>query len=218
MHIALFGITGTIGSRIAAEALARNHTVTGVVRDATRATDIDPRITLAVGDVTNPADVARIVRDADAVISAVGNTRVPAGTAPVPLFARAAHALLAGTRDAGVKRLLVLGGAGSLEVAPGVAAVDTPNFPDAYRGDALGQRDALAVYRSDEARDIDWTYISPAGMIAPGERTGVYRTGGDAMLFDANGESRISAEDYAAAMIEELEQARNPRRRITVAY
>ena len=228
MHIVLFGANGNIGQRIAREALARGHRVTAVVRDPARgAPALTPdgaapagaaSVAVVPGEVTDPAQGAAAVRGADAVVSAVGNTRAPAGPTPVALFAEAARALLAGTRAAGTPRLLVVGGAGSLEVAPGRQVVDTPDFPAAYRGDALGQRDALAVYRSEAARDVDWTYVSPAAVIGPGERTGRYRTGGDQLLVNAEGESRISYEDYAVAVLDELERPQFVRRRMTVAY
>jgi putative NADH-flavin reductase len=108
-----------------------------------------------------------------------------------------------------------VGGGGSLEVAPGLQLVDTPEFPDAWKLVALAARDALGRYRQ---ADLDWTYFSPPAVIEPGTRTGHYRVGTDQLMTDAHGRSRISAEDFAAAMIDELEQAKHLRRRITVAY
>jgi putative NADH-flavin reductase len=111
---------------------------------------------------------------------------------------------------------MVVGGAGSLEVAPGQAAADQPGFPDAYLPEALAHRDVLAFYRTVD--DLDWTYVSPAAEIAPGERTGRFRIGGDLMLTDAHGNSRVSAEDYAIAFVDELEKDAHPRARMSVAY
>jgi putative NADH-flavin reductase len=108
----------------------------------------------------------------------------------------------------------VVGGAGSLEVAPGVQLVDAPDFPAEWRAPALAHRDALAVYRT---ADIDWTYFSPAAILEPGERTGRYRTGRDQLLTNADGKSRISAEDFAVALLDEVERPRHLRERITVA-
>ena len=138
------------------------------------------------------------------------------GSAPAEPFLAANRALAEGIRASGVKRLVVVGGAGSLEVAPGQDLVDQPDFPDLYKAESLAQRDALDFYRT--VSDIDWTYISPAALIEPGERTGTFRLGGDQLLADADGNSRITAEDYAIAFVDELEGDAHPQARITVAY
>src|SRR5262249_44561989 len=156
--------------------------------------------------------VAAAVAGQDTVISAFG----PRGEAPQQV-ADAARALVAGLKQAGVKRVLVVGGAGSLEVAPGVQLVDTPMFPAAWKDLALAHRDALNVYRT-EAGELDWTYLSPPALIEPGERTGRFRLGGDQLLVDAQGQSRVSAEDYAIALLDELGSPRHVRQRFTVAY
>jgi uncharacterized protein len=130
-------------------------------------------------------------------------------------YPKVARSLIEGVGKAGVKRLIVVGGAGSLEVAPGVRLVDTPQFPAGWKGIALSHADSLPIYRKAA---LDWTYVSPAAFIEPGQRTGKYRTGGDQLLTDAKGESRISAEDFAVAVVDELEQKRHVRKRITVAY
>lgn len=218
MKLVLFGAGGNIGRRIAREALDRGHQVTAVVRDPARAADLDPRLSVAQGDATDAAAIERIARGADAILSAVGNTTSMTGPAPSPLFASVARALIAGAKKAGVRRILVLGGAGSLEVAPRRQAVDAPVFPEAYKGDALGQREALYVWRAGEAQGLDWTYISPAGEIGPGARTGRYRVGGDELLVDATGASRISYDDYAVAFLDTLERGDHLGRRISVAY
>ena len=128
-----------------------------------------------------------------------------------------AHVLIAGVTAAGVARLIVVGGAGSLEVAPGLKLVDTPEFPAAWKGLALAAGEALDVFRA-EANALEWTYFSPAAFIQPGARTGTFRLGGDQLVTDANGESKISAEDYAIALIDELEQPAHIRQRFTAAY
>jgi putative NADH-flavin reductase len=201
MKIALFGARGMIGQRIAAEARSRGHLVTALGRE---------------DRVTEAASVARAAAGHDAVVSAVGPGLGP--DAEPDLLSRAAHALLAGLKGAAVKRLVVVGGAGSLEVAPGKQLVDLPDFPAAWRPVALAHRDALGIYLASGDPEIAWTYVSPAALIEPGARTGVYRTGGDQLLVDTRGESRISAEDYAVAIVDELERAKSVRRRITVAY
>ena len=128
----------------------------------------------------------------------------------------AAHALMEGLRKAGTRRLLVVGGAGSLEVAPGKLLMDTPEFPAAWKSLAKSAADALAVYRREKV--LEWTYLSPAGFIEPGDRTGKYRTGDDTLVTDGQGKSFISMEDYAVAVVDELEKPRHVRKRFTVAY
>jgi uncharacterized protein len=202
MKIALFGARGTIGQRIAAEAKARGHPVTSLGRET---------------DVTDAASVARAVAGHDAVVSAVGPGLGP-DSRPPGMLSAAARALLAGAKTAAVRRLVVVGGAGSLEVAPGKQLVDQPGFPEAWKAVAVAHRDALEVYRASRDPAVEWVYVSPAALIQPGERTGKYRIGGDGLLVDARGESRISAEDYAVAIVDELEQRAHSRARISVAY
>jgi putative NADH-flavin reductase len=211
LKIALFGATGMIGSRIAAEAASRGHLVTALARDAARVPAGVANLKAAQTDLLDAASVAAAARGHDVVASAYApphdNPRV---------VATATRALVEGVRAAGLKRLVVVGGAGSLEVAPGKQLVDTEGFPDVYKAVALAHRDALAFYRT--VSDLDWTFFSPAALIAPGERTGTFRTGTDTLLVDAEGNSRISAEDYAVAFVDELEQGRFIRKIATVAY
>jgi putative NADH-flavin reductase len=134
-----------------------------------------------------------------------------------PSLVENARALIAGLRRAGTKRVLFVGGAGSLEVAPGQALMDQPGFPDAYKAEAREGRDALQVWRT-EASGLDWTFLSPAAEIAPGSRTGRYRTTGDQFLTDAAGKSFITFEDYAVAVVDELERPQHVGRRFGVAY
>ncbi|NUR88185.1 MAG: NAD(P)H-binding protein [Nonomuraea sp.] len=201
MKILLFGATGMIGRRLLSELERRGHEVTGVSRSGP-----------VKGDV---ADTAKLAAGYDAVISAIAPPRD--GSPPEGPFLAAQRALIDGVRQAGVDRLIVVGGAGGLQVAPGKDLVDTPDFPPMYKGEALAQRASLEVYRS-EAGDVDWTYVSPAAEIAPGDRTGTYRLGTDQLLTDANGQSFISAEDFAVAIVDELERHAHPRTRFCVAY
>jgi uncharacterized protein len=214
MKIALFGANGTIGQRILQESLARGHEVTAVVRDPSRFDRESENLQAVGGDVTEAASVAEAVKGHDAIISAVG-PKLPDGDPQV--LVAAAHALLDGAVQANVKRLIVVGGAGSLEVAPGVRLVDAPAFPAAWKGVALAHSDALDVYRNSQA-DVDWTYVSPPALIEPGERKGSYRVGGDQLIADEKGDSRISTEDYAAALLDEVERPHHLRGRFTVAY
>jgi putative NADH-flavin reductase len=216
MRIVLFGATGNVGQRIAREALARGHDVVGVVRDPAAVTSLDARMTLVQGDATRADSVAEVTRGADAVVSAISPRPNARGLA-APKLVDAAHALIAGLPRAGVRRVLSVGGASSLEVAPGKMLLDEPGFPDAYKGEATEGRDALHVWRADGA-GLDWTFLSPAIEIGPGERTGHYRTTADTILTDAHGKSFISFEDYAVAVLDELERPRHVGRRFGVAY
>lgn len=215
MKIALFGAGGTIGQRIAHEALDRGHEVTAIVRDRAHFDRLDKRLKVVAGDVHDPASVARSVAGQDVVVSAIGPARDRDESPQV--IVDAARSLIAGVSRAGVRRLIVVGGAGSLEVAPGVQLMDTPTFPAAWRPVAQAHRDALAVYRASDG-SLDWTYLSPADIITPGERTGHYRTGADQLVTDEQGRSRISTEDYAVALVDEIEAPHFSRQRFTIAY
>jgi len=208
MKIALFGAGGMIGSRIAQEALARGHEVTAVVRTPGKLAAKHAKLKEVTGDAADAASVARVTAGQDAVISAIS-------IADQEGLLRATEAQIRGAKQSGAPRLLVVGGAGSLEVAPGLQVVDAPGFPDAYKAPALAHREALRVYRK---ADLDWTYLSPAAVITPGERTGKFRLGKDQLVADAKGDSKISAEDYAVAMIDEVEKPQHIRQRFTLAY
>lgn len=210
MNIALLGATGMIGSRLAAEALARGHTVTAVVRDPARLVINHPNLTVVTGDAQDTARLAEQIAGHDAVIGSLAARR----EGDASLVVAAARSLLAAARQTGV-RLAWVGGASSLEVAPGVRLFDTPEFPDAYRAEAQAGIDVLALLRGSEG--VEWTYLSPSLMIGPGERTGRYQLGGDQLLTDAAGQSAISAEDYAVALIDELETPKHRGARFTVA-
>jgi uncharacterized protein len=216
MKIVVFGATGNIGRRVVEEALSRGHEVTGVVRDPAAVETPDPRIRLVKADGTRAGDVARAVKGADAVVSAI-SPRPNARGLPPPSLQANARALIEGLRSAKVKRVLYVGGASSLEVAPGQALADQPDFPEVYKAEAREGREALAVWRS-EASGLDWTYLSPAVEIGAGRRTGKYRTTDDKVLFDSAGKSFISYDDYAVAVLDELERPRHIGRRFGVAY
>ncbi|MHB1225499.1 MAG: NAD(P)-dependent oxidoreductase [Gemmatimonadaceae bacterium] len=143
MHIALFGASGNAARRIAREALDRGHDVTGVVRGTDSFQPYDDRLRVVQGDATDASSVERASRGADAIVNALSPRPSPTGRAASSLT-DAARALLAGARTAGVQRIVIVGGAGSLEVAPGARLVDQPDFPDSYRAESLAQADALA--------------------------------------------------------------------------
>ncbi|HEV8295788.1 MAG TPA: NAD(P)H-binding protein [Acidimicrobiales bacterium] len=214
MKVLLFGASGNIGEAIARELVARGHTVTGATRRGATVEGLD--IAVVPANVTDVEDVAALAVGQDAIVSAVGPRHGVDADDGTALFVGAAHALVDGARKAGVRRLVVVGGAGSLEIAPGVRLVDSPEFLDAWKPNALAQTAALDVYRTID--DLDWTYISPAALIEAGERTGRYRTGGEQLLTDDQGKSRITYADYAIALVDELEQRNAAGRRITVAY
>jgi putative NADH-flavin reductase len=216
MKIVVFGATGNVGQRVVAEALRRGHDVVGVVRDPAAVQSPDKRARLVEGDATNAESVAVVARGADAVVSAI-SPRPNARGLPAPSLAANSRALIKGLRNAGVKRVLYVGGAGSLEVAPGKALADLPDFPEAYRAEAREGREALAIWRND-ARGLEWTYLSPAAEIAPGARTGKYRITDDTLLVDDKGKSFITFEDYAVAVLDELERPQHIGKRFGVAY
>ncbi|RZI97405.1 MAG: NAD(P)-dependent oxidoreductase [Variovorax sp.] len=203
-HIAILGITGRAGSRIANELLQRGHTVTGIARNVSGVAAREG-LEVKAGDATKADTLAPLLRGHDAVVSA---TRFDGGSD--------AATVVAATRGAGVPRLLVVGGAGSLEVAPGVAVVDTPGFPEAYKAEATAGRVFLDALRGE--KELDWTFLSPSAVFEPGQRTGRFRLGGDGLLSDAAGNSHISMEDYAIALVDEIEVPKHPRQRFTVGY
>lgn len=211
MKIALFGASGTIGQRIAQEALRRGHQVTAIVRDPASVQTNDPQLTVMQGNALDPASVAQVAAGHDVVVSAISPKDQALQAIP-----DAAHSLLAGVKRAGVKRLVIVGGAGSLEVAPGLRLADTPDFPAAWKGIAQAHHEALDIYRQNS--DVDWAYASPAAFITPGERTGTYRLGTEQLVTDEKGESRISTEDFAVALLDEIENPRFIRQRFTAAY
>ncbi|MBD8882072.1 NAD(P)-dependent oxidoreductase [Rhodanobacter sp. 7MK24] len=213
MHIALFGATGHIGHAILAEALARGHDVTAIVRDPGRLDTRHDKLHVVTGDVADPQTWLAAVRGSDAVVASL-SARRDGNPDSLPGNARI---LLDQLSAAGVPRLVWVGGAGSLETAPGVRVLDDPNFPAAWKLEAEAQGRALETFRAS-ASPLAWTYISPAALIEDGERTGHYRIGGDQLLADASGVSRISVADYAAALLDRVEKGDATRRRITVAY
>ncbi len=209
MNIALLGATGMIGSRLAAEALGRGHTVTAIVRDPSRVAIAHAGLTVVTGDAQDSVRLVEQIAGHDAVIGALAARR----EGDASLIVSAARSLVAAATQSGV-RLAWVGGAGSLEVAPGVRLLDSAEFPEAYRPEAQAGADVLALLRGSTG--LEWTYLSPPLMIAPGERTGQYQLGGDQLLSNAAGQSTISAEDYAVALIDELERIGHRQRRFTV--
>ena len=203
-RIVILGVTGRVGSRLADELLTRGHSVTGIARNVSKVS-ARPGLTVHSADATRADALAPLLRGHDAVVS---TTRFVGGSE--------AGVLLSAVRQADVPRLLVVGGAGSLEVAPGVALVDTPEFPAVYKAEASAGRDFLRTLQKE--KDLDWSFLSPSAFFEPGARTGKFRLGGDQLLADAQGKSWISMEDYAIALADELESPKHSRRRFTVGY
>jgi putative NADH-flavin reductase len=213
MKIAVIGATGFVGSAILQEALQRGHEVTAIVRH-TEKVKPHPKLRPHKADVQKGDEVTRSVAGHDTVISAFN----PGWTNPnmYDLQVKGTRAIIDGVKKAGVKRLLFVGGAGSLEVKPGVQSVDLPEFPAEYKQGALATREVLNLLRNEPS--LDWSFLSPSADLSPGQRTGKFRLGTDQLLADAKGESRISVEDYAMAMIDEVEKPKHIRRRFTVGY
>jgi uncharacterized protein len=214
MKIALIGATGMIGQRILAEALSRGHHVTAIARDPAKVAP-RPNLEVKTGDVMKPETLIPAITGCDLLVSSCSPPKDDPRQA-VESVRTLTEAISAANNAAKRSiRLIMVGGAGSLEVAPGVQLVDTPNFPEAWKPIATAHRDALAALRKTS---IDWTYFSPAGFIQPGTRTGKYRLGTEQLVADAKGESRISAEDYAVALVDEIEKPQFIRKRFTAAY
>jgi uncharacterized protein len=211
--IMLIGSNGTIGQRILYEALNRGHQVTALVRDTSGTGEHRKNLGYHTGDIFKPDSVAAAAVDHDVVVSAYGP-----GKSDPSLVVKAAHALIEALTRVEPIRLIAVSGAGSLEVKPGLQLVDAPEFPAEWRAIALAHREALDVYRKAGFAEFDWTAASPAALIAPGTRTGHYRTGTDQLLVDDKGKSYISAEDFAVAVVDEIENPHFQGQRFTVAY
>jgi len=202
MSITLIGASGNAGSRILKELTDRGHHVTAITRHPEKVAKL-PNVTSIQGDVFNKDALVSLLKGSDIVISAVHFT------------ASDPRILIDAVKAAGVKRYLVVGGAGSLEVAPGVKLFNTPEFPEAYKPEATKGGAFLDQLR--EEKELDWTFLSPSSMFISGERTGKFRLGGDQLLTSEKGSS-ISFEDYAVALVDEIEKPKHRRQRFTVGY
>ena len=203
MKIALIGATGIVGTRLISELRRRGHQVTAIARRP-ETLDRQDGVNPAVGDVQNENALAAVLAGHDVAIHSV------------KFFSTDPAKVIAATKAAKVPRLLVVGGSGSLEVTPGLTLVNSPDFPPEYKPETLAGVKFLDVLRQEE--ELDWTLLSPSYLFAPGERTGKFRLGKDELLVGADGQSRISTEDFAIALVDELEQPKHPRDRFTVGY
>jgi putative NADH-flavin reductase len=219
MKLALIGATGFVGAKVRDEALARGHEVTAIVR-APQALPTHPRLTAIRLDVHDADALAKALAGHDAVISAFNPGRMTAGGDEVTQAHVAGHtAILAAVKGSGVKRFLAVGGAASLKTPDGLELLDSPAFPKEYEPFKGGIRGTRALYYLlREEPELDWVFLAPSAFLLPGERTGRFRLGKDNLLVDADGQSRISLEDYAMALIDEAERPAHHRERFTVGY
>jgi putative NADH-flavin reductase len=213
--IALIGASGFIGSAILNEALSRGIKVTAIVRNTDKIKVINENLTVKKGDIFDAEALSKLLTGKDAVISSYN----PGWKNPeiVKDTIRGYKSILEAVRKSGVKRFQVVGGAGSLLVAPGKRLMDTDVFPKEF----FPIVEALAKVLTEilpKEKNIDWVFFSPAGIIEPGQRTGKYRLGKNEVIADASGNSKISVQDYAKAMIDELEKPQHHNERFTIGY
>lgn len=211
MKIAILGATGWIGSTIMGEALSRGHQVIAISRNASQIDQSE--VETRSFDLLAQGGLSEAVASADLVIASVGG-RAKGNHNMVP---DTAQRLLQELPETNIQRLIWVGGAGSLEVAPGVKLVTVPDFPAEYKDEAIAQGEALDIF-SNSGSKLDWLFVSPAAEIFPGERSGNYRVGGDQLLTDSEGNSRISVQDYAVALLDETEKPTQNNQRISIAY
>ena len=216
MKVALIGATGFVGSSILKEALSRGHEVTAIARHPEKI-KTQNNLTIVKGDVMDTDKLSETLKGNDVVVSAYN----PGWTNPdiYNEFLKGSQAIQKAVKKSGVKRYIVNGGAGSLFVAPNVQLIDTPDFPDEFKPGAGAARDYLNILKNEN--QLEWTFVSPAIEMNPGtphERKGTYRTGLDNPVFDSNNKSKISVEDLAVAVIDEVEDSKHIRVRFTVGY
>lgn len=214
MKIALIGASGFTGTAILNEALNRGHQVTAIARHPEKITVKNDHLTLKATDASNVSELAEALKGHDAIISCYNAS----WTSPSMYddFMQGSEKIQEALQRSGVKRFMVMGGAGSLEIAPGVQLVDTPEFPADWKAGATAARDYLNILRKET--ELEWTFISPAINLHPGTRTGKFRLGKDNPVFDDQQQSNISAEDLAVAVVDALEQGKFIRERFTVGY
>jgi putative NADH-flavin reductase len=215
MNIAIVGATGFVGSKLLGEAISRGHNVAAITRSVQKLPP-HPRIDPVEADVNDVNALSAFFRGRDAVIHAYAPARDLGVEEKIAEQSKATNTILTALKAAGVKRLLAVGGAGSLYVKPGVRSMDLPDFPKAWEGGVKATLRIKELLMKEP--ELDWTYLSPSTNLVPGERTGKFRLGLDDLLVGEDGQSRISVEDYAVAMIDELEQPKHTRLRFTVGY
>jgi putative NADH-flavin reductase len=218
MKVALIGATGYVGNRLLTELLQRGHLVTALARHP-QSLPPHPNLTVTQADVLQVDALSKILNGHAAVISAFNPGRGVAGPDVFEKHLAGHKAILAALNKSGVKRFLAVGGAASLKTASGQEFLDSPEFPPEYAPYKDGVRGTRELYYLlKKEPHLDWVFLSPSVRLLPGSRTGKYRVGTDHVLYDANGVSAISLEDYAVAMVDELEQPQHHRERFTVGY
>ena len=213
MKIALIGATGYVGAALLEEALNRGHQVTALVRHPEKLPQ-HSILSAQRADVHDVASLTEQLRGHDAVLSAFNPGWDRADIREQ--FIAGSQAIVAATKAAGTRRLLVAGGAGSLYVAPGQQLLDKPEYTAEYKEGAEGARQALNLLRDEQ--ELEWTFLSPAALLQPGPRTGQFRLGGDDLLLNDGQPGRISVADLAVALLDETEQPQHLRQRFTLAY
>jgi len=214
-RIALIGASGFVGSALLKESLKRGHSVTAIVRHPEKITLNDPNLQIIQGDVLSEQSITDVIKGVDVVISAYN----PGWTNPnISQETTAAYqSIISCVKKAKIPRLLIVGGAGSLYVAPEKRVMDTGVIPESYLPAVESLANVLYDLQKNE-KELDWTYFSPAGNIEPGERTGKFRLGKDQLMVDKDGKSNISVEDYAVAMLDEVDSPVHHRERFTIGY
>lgn len=211
MKIALIGANGNVGKIILKEALLRGHEVTGIVRNISKNEEKQANLKLIEGDIFDEENISKAIEGNDIVISAFGPKHGEEKT-----LVEATKRLIAAVKEAGVPRILSMGGAGSLLVEGDIKLVETNGFPESWKPIALAHGEDLDYYKKE--KNINWTNLSPAAMLEAGKRTGIYRIGENYLITDEKGESHISFEDFAFAMLEEVEKPKFSGKRFTVGY
>ncbi|HTR46352.1 MAG TPA: NAD(P)-dependent oxidoreductase [Verrucomicrobiae bacterium] len=218
MKVALIGATGFVGSKILAEALRRGHQVTAIERRPGRLA-AHPNLRALKIDVLHRDELARVLRGHDVLISSFNPARGVPGPEVFQRHVRGHKAIIAAAKKAGVRRFLAVGGAASLKTPAGIELLDSPDFPAAFEPFKPGIRGTRELYYLlKKEPGLDWIFLSPSVMIVPGRRTNQFRLGTDHILYDASGKSHISLQDYAVAMLDEMEHPKHHRQRFTVGY
>lgn len=213
MKVALIGATGFVGSHLLEELLSRNYEVTAIARDVNKIPLKNDKLHVVSADITNVDALAEALKGNDVVVSAYN-----AGWSNPNLyndFLKGSEAIQKAVKQSGVNRFIVVGGGGSLFI-DGVQIVDGPDFPEQFKAGATAARDYLNILKNET--ELNWTFFSPALDMFPGTRTGQYRLGTESPVFDNDGESKISVQDAAVAIVDEIEKSNYSRRRFTVGY
>ena len=210
--IAIIGASGYVGTALLNEAVKRGHQLSALVRHPEKIT-ANANVTAVKADVLDTDGLAALLKDHDLVISAYNPGWQEADIRNIHI--KGSKSITEAVKKAGIKRLIAVGGAGSLEIN-GAQLVDSPEFPAEYKEGALGARQALNDLKTEN--ELDWSFVSPAILLVPGEATGTFRLGTDSPIFDDNGESKITVSDLAVAILDEAEQGKHIRQRFTAAY